>query len=267
MKQLVLVLRADVKISFIKMVRYPVQTIVSILILYVLFVGLFYGSRSIAGVVDTPPAEFARSATEAIAGYLLWFFALMAIDSMGQNIAEEAQTGTLEQFYLSRWSFSLMMFFRFVSSMITSLVMIIPLLLLMVLSTGSSLDLGALVMALPIIGLTILGLCGLGYILGALTLLFKRIGNVMTLFQFGLLFLALSPIERLSPSLQFVALTLPLAQGVKLLRIALLNSGSYLVTADFLLLILNSVVYLVVGVLVFRWAEAVAKDKGLLGHY
>lgn len=266
MKLLGLALKAEIKVGFVKMIRYPIQTLTSILILYILFIGLFYGSRSIAGMVDTPPADFARSATEAIAGYLLWFFALMAIDSMSQNIAEEAQTGTLEQFYLSRWSFALMLFFRFVSSIITSLTMAVPLLFLLVLSTGVSLD-ARVGDTLPIVGLTVLGLCGFGYVLAAITLVFKRIGNAMTLVQFGLLFLSLTPVERLSPSLQFVALTLPLAQGVKLLRVALVKGSSHLISADFAFLVLNAIAYLAIGVLIFRWAEAIARDKGLLGHY
>lgn len=249
-----------------KMIRYPIQTLTSILILYMLFIGLFYGSRSIAGVVDAPPVDFTRSATEALAGYLLWFFALLAIDSMSQDIAEEAQTGTLEQFYLSRWSFRLMLFLRFVSTLITSLAMIVPLLLLLMLSTGVSLDI-RLGDTLPIIGVTLLGLCGLGYLLGAVTLLFKRIGNAMTLVQFGLLFLALTPVERLSPPLQVVALTLPLTQAVKLLRVSLLGNSSTLLSVDFLLLAFHSAAYLAIGALFFGWAEALARDKGWLGHY
>lgn len=266
MRQLTLALKTEIKVGFTKMIRYPVQTLTSVLTLYLLFVGVFYGSRSIAGVVNTPSAEFARSATGSIAGYLLWFFALFAIDSMSQNIGEEAQTGTLEQLYLARWSFSLMLFLRFLSSIVTSLAMLIPLLLLLSLTTGviPELHLGK---TLPVIGLTILGLCGFGYLLGAITLLFKRVGNTITLVQFGLLFLCFPPVERLSGPLKIMALTLPLTQGAKLLRWILLGHGSPLTAWDFLPLILNSVAYLLVGIAVFHWAEERARDKGLLGHY
>lgn len=266
MTQLALALKAEIKVGFAKMIRYPVQTLTSVLILYLFFVGVFYGSRSIAGVVNTPSAEFARSATESIAGYLLWFFALFAIDSMSQNISEEAQTGTLEQFYLARWRFSLMLFLRFFSSILTSLVMLIPLLLFLSLSTGVSLE-PRLAETLPVIGLTILGLCGFGYLLGAITLLFKRVGNAMTLVQFGLFFLCLPPVERLSGPLKIIALTLPLTQGVKLLRRILVGPSSPIAAWDFLPLIVNSAAYLLVGIAVFHWAEERARDKGLLGHY
>lgn len=266
MTQLALALKAEIKVGFIKAARYPIQTLTSVIILYLLFVGVFYGSRSIAGVVNTPSADFARSATEAIAGYVLWFFALISIDSMSQNISEEAQTGTLEQFYLSRWSFPLMLFLRFLSSILVSLVILIPLLLLLSLSTGVVLE-PRLGDTLPVILLTILGLCGFGYLLGAVTLLFKRIGNAMTLVQFGLLFLCLPPVEQLPGPLRLIALSLPLNQGVKLLRRVMVAPGSEISAGDFLPLILNSAAYLLVGIAVFRWAERLARDRGLFGHY
>ena len=144
--------------------------------------------------------------------------------------------------------------------------MLIPLLLLLSLSTGVALEL-RFVDTLPVVGLTILGLCGFGYLLGAVTLLFKRIGNAMTLVQFGLLFLCLPPVEQFSGPLKLIALTLPLTQGVKLLRRVLAPGSEIIGAGDFLLLILNSAAYLLVGIAVFRWAERLARDRGLLGQY
>lgn len=265
MKPLAVALKTEIKLGFVKMVRYPVQTITSLLILYILFLGVFYGSRLIAGIGVERSPQLSRSATEAIAGYLLWFLSLFAIDSMSQNIAEEAQTGTLEQFYLSRWNFSVMLFLRFVAAFLSSLAILTPLLVLMILSTGAlfAIQLGKI---LPIILLTAIGLCGMGYMLGALTLIFKRIGNAMTLVQFGLLFLCLPPVEQLPRTLQYAALTLPLTQGIKLLRSVML-SDSHIGVNGVAFLVLTSGIYLVAGLAVFRTAEGVAKRKGLLGHY
>ena len=265
MKPLLLALKMEIKLGFVKMVRYPLQTLTSLLVLYILFLGMFYGSRLVAGIGVGPSPELARSAVEVIAGYLLWFLSLFAIDSMSQTIAEEAQTGTLEQLYLSRWNLSVMLFLRFVSAFLSSLAMLAPLLLLMVLSTGATVAL-QLGKTLPIIILTAIGLCGMGYMLGALTLIFKRIGNTMTLVQFGLLFLCLPPVEQLPHLLRYAALTLPLTQGIKLLRAVMLGA-SHVALNNLYFLILTSGVYLAVGLVVFRWAEAIAKRKGLLGHY
>lgn len=266
MKPLAQALRMEIKLGFVKMARYPLQTLTSLLVLYVLFIGMFYGSRFLAGVGTVRSADLSRSATEAIAGYLLWFLSLFAIDSMSQNIAEEAQTGTLEQLYLSRWDFSLVLFMRFVAAFLASLAMLVPLLFLLVLSTGASVAL-QLGKTLPVIALTTIGLCGMGYMLGALTLIFKRIGNAMTLVQFVLLFLCLPPVEQLPGPLRYFALTLPLTQGIRLLRSIMLGPASRVRLSDVYFLVLTALVYLVIGLLVFRWAQATARDRGLLGHY
>lgn len=266
MKPLAQALRMEIKLGFVKMARYPLQTLTSLLVLYVLFIGMFYGSRFLAGVGSVQSTGLSRSATEAIAGYLLWFLSLFAIDSMSQNIAEEAQTGTLEQLYLSRWDFSVILFMRFIAAFLTSLAMLVPLLFLLVLSTGASfaLQLGK---TLPVIVLTTIGLCGMGYMLGALTLIFKRIGNAMTLVQFVLLFLCLPPVEQLPGPLRYFALTLPLTQGIKLLRAIMLGTGAHVRPGDVYLLLLTALAYLAFGLFVFNRAQAIARNRGLLGHY
>lgn len=266
MKELALALKMEIKLSFVKMVRYPLQTLTSVLVLYLIFIGMLYGSRFLAGAGAGSPLDRSRGAIDAITAYLLWFLSLFAIDSMGQNIAEEAQSGTLEQLYLSRWSFSLMLFLRFAAALVSSLVLLLPLLGLMIISTGTSIGI-ELGKTFPVIVLTAIGLCGMGYLLGSLTLVFKRIGNAIALVQFGLLFLCLPPMEQLPWPLRYIALTLPLTQGVKLLRSIMLRSGAQVVLTGIYFLVLTSMIYLIVGLAVFRWAEAIARDKGLLGHY
>jgi ABC-2 type transport system permease protein len=258
--------RMEVKLGLVRMVRYPLQTITSLLILYLLFIGMFYGSRLLAGVTNEPSADFSRSAIEAIAGYLLWFLSLSAIDSMSQNISEEAQTGTLEQLYLSRWSFSCILFMRFASAVFLSLAMLAPLLFFMVLSTGVpvALQLGK---TLPVTVVTAIGLCGMGYLFGALTLIFKRVGNAMTLVQFALLFLCMPRVDRLPAPLHYFALTLPLTQGINLLRSIMLEEGTALSLTSICSLVATAVAYLAIGLIVFRRAEAIARERALLGQY
>jgi ABC-2 type transport system permease protein len=265
-KPLAQALRMEIRLAFVKMVRYPLQTLTSLLVVYILFIGMFYGSRFLAGVGKESYAGFSHSATQAITGYVLWFLSLFAIDSMSQNIAEEAQTGTIEQLYLSRWDFSLMLFLRFTAAFLASLAMLVPLFFLLVLTTGVSFawQLGT---AIPVIAVTAIGLCGMGYLLGALTLIFKRIGNAMTLVQFVLLFLCLPPVEQLPAPLRYFALSLPLTQGIQLLRSTAPDSSSQIHLSNVLTLVMTALVYLGIGLTVFRWAEATAKERGLLGHY
>ncbi|MFZ0774538.1 MAG: ABC transporter permease [Candidatus Sulfotelmatobacter sp.] len=266
MRQLMRALRIEIRLGFVKMVRYPLQTLTSMLVLYLLFIGMFYGSKFLAGTGIGAPVDHSRNAVDAIAAYLLWFLSLFAIDSMSQSISEEAQTGTLEQLYLSRWNLPLMLFMRFVATLLVSVAMLLPLLGLMTISTGVSMGL-RLAESLPLILLTSVGLCGMGYMLGAVTLIFKRIGNAMTLVQFGLLFLCLPPVEQLPRLLRYFALALPLTQGVKLLRSAMSGAGVRSVLAGVGFLAVTSLTYVIAGLAVFHWSEDTARARGLLGHY
>lgn len=255
----------EIRLGFVKMGRYPVQTLSSLIVLYMLFVGLFYGARAMTADTLLPPSS--GPAARALMGFFLWYLALFAIDSMSQTVAEEAQTGTLEQLYLARWPFPLMLFIRFLASLTTGLAMAVPLFFVLKVSTGAALEVEP-AWALSVVAVTTLGLCGFGYILAALTLLFKRIGNAISIVQFGLLFLALTPIERLAPPIQLLAITLPLAQGVRLLRAGLGSDGAPPADgAQFLLLTANALGYLLIGVAFLHWAERQSRVRGLLGHY
>lgn len=255
----------EVKVTLTRMRRYPLQTLASIVVLYILFMGLLYSSRAM--VTDAPVEPVGGPATKALMGFFTWYLAIFAIDSMSQSVGDEAQSGTLEQLYLARWSFPLMLLLRFLASLVGSAAMAIPLFFVVQVTTGIPLKLAS-GWAVLIIAVTLLGLCGFGYVLAALVLLFKRIGGAASIVQFGLLFIALSPLEKLSRPLQLFAVTLPLAQGVKLLR-SIAGDGvlSPALLPQLALLAGNAVLYLAGGILFLKWAERRARDQGLLGHY
>ncbi|MCC6558990.1 MAG: ABC transporter permease [Polyangiaceae bacterium] len=262
---LLAVAMVEVKLTFTKMRRYPLQTLSSVVVLYILFMGLLYGSRAM--VTDSPVDPGDGPATKALMGFFMWYLALFAIDSMSQTVSDEAQSGTLEQLYMARWSFPVMLLLRFLASLTGSAAMAIPLFLLVRVTTGIRLEVSSGWAAL-IIAISMLGLCGFGYVLAALALLFKRIGGATSIIHFGLLFIALSPLERLSAPMQALAAILPLAQGVKLLR-SVLDDGMMPAArlAQVGILAGNALLYLAGGVLFLKWAERRAREQGLLGHY
>ncbi len=266
MLQLAYAFKTEVKLSCLKMIRYPVQTVTSILVLYLVFIGTVYGSRFLVGADVISHSDKTKGAIDAITGYLLWFVSLFAVDSMSQNIAEEAQTGTLEQLYLSRWPLSVMLFLRFVAALMSSVVLLIPVVSLMMFSTGAFIGM-QLLSAVPVILLACVGLCGMGYVLGALTLLFKKIGNTITLVQFGFLFLCLPPLRSLPSPLRWVAVTLPLTQGVDLVRALVTGASGATVAHGLLLLAFTSTGWILAGLAVFQSVETIAKNRALLGHY
>lgn len=253
-------LRFELRVAFAMMRRYPAQSVVTFALMYVLFMGLFTASRGMAGDPLVPGAE---PATRALAGFLLWYLSVFALDAMSQSVADEAQAGTLEQLCMAHHPLPLVLSVRTLARVFASLALALPLFGFLAFSIGVPLALPS-ARALCATGLTICGLLGFGYVLAALAVLFKRIGNATTLVHFCLLFVALSPIERFSPGTQALAAALPLAPGVKILRAPV---GVAVADVEWAVLLLNSIGYLSAGVLTLRWAERRARAAGLLGHY
>jgi ABC-2 type transport system permease protein len=112
----------------------------------------------------------------------------------------------------------------------------------------------------------ILGAYGLAFMIGALALLFKRIQQLLGLFQFVLLFLLMTPTETWTGSLRVLRLLLPMTIGAGELRNLMVRNQS-LDLSVFVLALLNGVMYLAFGLVVFRWAERKAKLQGILSGY
>ena len=239
--------------------RYVFNTLSSLVTLYLVFVLLFFGARSVGG------PGFALSGTQdgLIIGYFIWSLAIFTFSELSWGLTNEAQQGTLEQLYLSPVGFRFVAAARSVSNLMLTLVANFLILLLAMATAGRWLSVD-LVSLIPILLLTIIGVIGLSFAIGGLALIHKRIQAFLQLMQFVLVgFIAI-------PWAQFPwARYLPLAMGNHLsrqvmaegLRLWQLNPG------DLLVLGATAVGYLVLGVFAFGWAERVARDRGLLGQY
>ena len=120
--------------------------------------------------------------------------------------------------------------------------------------------------------LTLLGLYGLAFFFGGLTLIYKRLGNVTIVIRFAFLILtgAITPIENFPVWLQVISKTLPMTQGLKILRLLMIENKSFghvLASGDFFMLVMNSACYITFGLISFKLFEKVARHRGLLGVY
>src|SRR5712692_5385118 len=110
---------------------------------------------------------------EALVGYVTWYFAVNTINSMGAALTEEAQSGTLEQMFMGPSDSSVIMMGRSLATTLWSALQISLMGLALVLILKISLPLRW--SALPVFLLTLLGLSGLGFVIGGLTLIFKHV--------------------------------------------------------------------------------------------
>ncbi|MCB0127183.1 MAG: ABC transporter permease [Caldilineaceae bacterium] len=227
---------------------------------------LFLGITFFVGNGQLDPERLAPS----LLGYAVWFYATVAIGTMAYALREEAQQGTLEQWYMSPVPPSVVQVGRtlstFVVTTVTLLLIVVPL------AWGFGLAIPWRWSVLPIFVLILIGVYGFGFLVGGATLIFKQVGPLANMVQNMMLFLngAFLPVERFPRWLEGIAHTLPTTDGILVLqRLLFADESLWALWQDGSLvrLLLNSAVYLVLGLMVFIFTERLAKRRGLLGQY
>ena len=88
---------AEFRRSWIQFTRYSTEAIGGVFITTVIFYGLFLSARYIAG----PSLQFGNRLDAIVVGYVLWTLVLFIMGDIAGGLQNEAQTGTLEQLFLS----------------------------------------------------------------------------------------------------------------------------------------------------------------------
>lgn len=259
MKKYLVLFLEILKKEFIIWKRYLFNSLGSLITIYFVFLLIFMGY---SGIARGNP-DFGSGLEGLVVGYLLWVFALMTYSDISYSIRAESQEGTLEQLYMSPFGFTLVAGFRLISSFFLNFIFITVLLVAMVLTTSRSLHLD-LLSIMPLLIITLLGIAGIGFLFGGLTLLFKRVESYLQIVQFLLIGLVAAPVGKYP-----LFKCLPAALGASLIREVMVDEKSItaFLWSDFLFLLCNSLFYLLLGYLVFKWCERRAMFKGLLGHY
>ena len=243
--------------KIILQIRYPANTLAQLIAIYALFAVVFFGGRAVAG-----PALI-DSLDGIIVGFFLFTMAVVAYSDLAVDLTRESQWGTLEQLYMSVHGFGRVIFVKAVVNVLNSFVWGASVLVLMLLTTGRTLNLNVLTVG-PLLIIAILPAVGVGFVFAGLALIYKRIENAFQLVQFAFIGLIAAPVDSYPP-IKF----LPLSLGSHLLRIAM-GQGVSLVdmrTPDTVLATGVGIGYVLVGWFCFRWCVGVAKQRGVMGHY
>ncbi len=251
---------AEVRRSWIQFIRYPTEAIGGIVITTSIFYGLFLSAQYIAG----PALQLGERLDAIVVGYVLWSLVLFIMTDIAGGLQYEAQTGTLEQLFLSPFGAPRVFVMRSLASLMLQLGIILSILLIIMALTGSRLEFPPILL-LPLLTV-LLGAYGLAFMMGSLALLLKRVQQLLGIFQFALLFLMATPSESWASSLQVFRWLLPMTGGAGLLR-DLMARGEALNPVGFSLALVNGIGYFTVGLLIFRFAEREAKRRGMLGGY
>ncbi len=128
------------------------------------------------------------------------------------------------------------------------------------------------VAGLPVVAILLAGLYGFGYVLGGLTLIFKRTEMLAALLTNLFIFFngTLVSVERYPDWLEAIARLMPTTQGLIVLREVLLDGRSLAEVwrgGSLPLLGLHSAALLALGLAVYGACERVAKRHGTLAEY
>lgn len=127
---------AELKRSWIQFTRYSTEAVSGVIVTTAVFYGLFLSARYIAG----PSLQFGNRLDAIIIGYVLWALVLFIMTDIAGSLQAEAQTGTLEQLFLSPFSAPQVFLVRALASLTLQLTLIFSILVIIITLTRSQLS-------------------------------------------------------------------------------------------------------------------------------
>ena len=251
--------RAEVKRSWAMIKAYPVDQVAGVVILAFLFYMLFLGTKYMAG----PGLHLGDRVDTKFVGYVSWLLMMTNYQAVSHSIRDESTQGTLMQLLTSPFSARAILLMRAIASAITDVIMITLVAGGIMLITGIHVHVSLAV--IPFL-LTALGAAaGLGFVLGAITLLYKKADMLLSIVQYGILFAVMAPLEQWGFAGKLLSVFVPAAPSAAGLRTLMVgNHFSFLL---FGIALANVLVFLGGGLLLFGMAERQAKRRGLLGAF
>jgi ABC-2 type transport system permease protein len=205
-----------------------------------------------------------------IVGYFIWIYANYIITDTNNLITETSQTGVLEQVYLSTASLAPQLMARFAAGALMCTAELFAVTAVLKLFFPVSIPWS--LQAFPVFLITITGIGGFALIIAGIGLIFKKSQAFTYMIANILLFLngAIVPVENLPTWIQWLSKTLPTSQGIIVLRELLFKNRSLanvITDGHLLLLIINTTIYLTLGLAILRYCERYAQRHGIVGHY
>lgn len=250
--------KVNLKREFILLKRYLPNTISLVLTFYLIFLGMFFGIH-VVGNPETAEVNIQY----ALVNYIFWFLAMSVMNGIGYTVQSEVQLGTLEQIYMSPLGAWRIFLTRIISSTITDGLIIVAMLFVSMLTANTWLNLD-FISILPALLFTIISMFGVSYMIAGMAIIYKQIGSFLQISQFILLGLTFVPVS-VFPLLELA----PAMKGVDMVRQVMVHgfSLSDFTLFDYSSLILNAIVYFVLGVIVYLRCERTAMVKGVLGQH
>ena len=238
--------------------RYLFNYISEFFLLILMFMAIFWGGSLVGGGV------LGKSLNALVVGYVLWSLIENTISQMGSTVMNNAKSGILEQQYLMPISSRRLFLNKSIANIVVAFVQAI-LILIAVMAISDHWISFPVIMIVPFI-LALLTTVGLGYLIVSLVLRFKRIGSTLVIFQYIYLGILLVNFENYSNLTKCLSCLLPICPMVSWMRLAV-NNRPYNLVFYLSESIFNTVLWLIIGLLVFNLADKYVKKNGTLSFY
>lgn len=245
----------ECRLQFYEMRQYWVETVFGLLFFSGVFLALFFGVK-----IFIPEGDDAVSLDGLMMGYVIFVFCSGAFNAVPETLGGYTQKGFLEQLYMTPLGFTWILIARVLATLFVSMLSTIVLAYFAMAVSGNWIDLNFVIL-IPLLFLAAPSIIGVGFIIGGLTLVYKRLGIVSSLAMLGIIGLVSVPALPLS-----AASFLPLASGAHLARLVVLEHQS-LQLGHVVIVLLNSAFYLALGMFIYRQFERIAKKRNLIGQY
>lgn len=243
--------------------RYKFNTISEILFYYVLFMAMFLGFENFGIDIGISPIDMGGTLEGFIVGYFLWTIMVSAYTDIAYGIMNDAGRGTLEQLNMSGIKLSTIVTVRSICELLITLIVSIILLFVIMLTTSIKLEVNIFSILFPVV-IGIFSILGIGLIFGGLALIFKKIGSLLNIVQYSLIACII-----VSPKNKIIYNLLPFRPAADKVFLTMREGYSFLDFSiyDYGIMIGNSLLYFIIGLVVFNKCVKFAKKKGLLGQY
>lgn len=244
--------RAEMKKYVLEFLCYYPDHIVGVAILLIVFLGFFTIKSNATRITD--PSYYI--------GFVYWYYANSIIGEASMSISVEKQSGTFEQLLIKPVHLSSILFWRTICWLTIQTVEVI--IVLVIIKIFFHIPMGFSVKIVPIFIVTMMGLMGLSFLLSSLTLLYTKTASFDTIIGYILLFFTgIISGDITNKGVAFYVL--PLSQGIQLSR-ELINK-SWVDLSQFVFLIFNTIAYLIIGILLFKYAMKKGKNFGVSSEY
>lgn len=201
-------------------------------------------------------------------GTIAWEF-LMGISTAGSNaIMSEMGEGTIEPILCTPTSLQTIIVGYIISGSLMSMISIVILLMMGIWLFHANISMN--IYGLVILGISSFMMVGISFMVAGLTIQFKNIGPMFSLFQsISMLFSGVYfPIEVLPKILQPIAYCIPFYYPIMGLRTALMPGQPLSVILNYMVILsVLSIIFLITGNYVLRWGLNRARKQGTIAFY